>query len=192
MKRIPLAQISAVYSRVLPNRWDLIAFFLIYGIITLFVEGTREMHAPLALIESTPLSLKPIHLPGYALRTVLRMLAAMCVSLVFTFCYAALAAKNKRAEMVLVPMLDILQSVPILGFISFTIVFFINLFPGSAMGAECASIFAIFTSQAWNMTFSFYYSLRTVPPDLVEVSRSYLFSAGSVSGGWKCPSPCRA
>ena len=98
------------------------------------------------------------------------MLAAMAASLLFTFIYATAAAKSRRAELVLVPVLDILQSVPVLGYISFTVTFFLALFPGSVLGAECAAIFAIFTSQAWNMAFSFYQSLRTVPRDLDEVS----------------------
>jgi len=93
--------------------------------------------------------------------------------LIFTFTYATLAAKNKQAERLLVPLLDILQSVPILGFISVTVVFFMALAPGKVLGAEFAAIFAIFTSQAWNMAFSFYQSLRTVPTELVEASRSF-------------------
>src|SRR6202043_3620069 len=86
-------------------------------------------------------------------------------------------AKSRRAELVLVPLLDILQSVPVLGYISFTVVFFMSLVPGRVAGAEAAAIFAIFTSQAWNMTFSFYQSLRTVPRDLEEATRSFRFSA---------------
>src|SRR3984957_1473982 len=101
------------------------------------------------------------------------MLAAMVASLVFTLIYGTLAAKSRRASIVLVPVLDILQSVPVLGFISFTVTFFLALFPGRVLGAELAAIFAIFTSQAWNMTFSFYQSLRTVPRDLDEVSRGF-------------------
>ena len=112
-------------------------------------------------------------LPYYALRTALRMFAALFFSLLFTFTYATLAAKSRRWEMVLIPMLDILQSVPILGFLSFTVTFFLGLFPGNTLGAELAAIFAIFTSQAWNMAFSFYQSLRTVPPDLDEVARGF-------------------
>ena len=112
-------------------------------------------------------------LPYYALRTTLRMFAALAASLVFTFTYATLAAKSRRAEMVLIPVLDILQSVPILGFLSFTVTFFLGLFPGNTFGAELAAIFAIFTSQAWNMAFSFYQSLRTVPRDLDEVARGF-------------------
>jgi NitT/TauT family transport system permease protein len=104
------------------------------------------------------------------------MLIAMVLSLLFTFTYATLAAKNKRAERLLVPLLDILQSVPILGFISVTVVFFMALAPGRVLGAEFASIFAIFTSQAWNMAFSFYQSLRTVPTELDEASRNFRLS----------------
>ncbi|MFX8957387.1 sulfonate ABC transporter permease, partial [Acinetobacter baumannii] len=92
-----------------------------------------------------PISLDPAALPGYALRTTLRMLAALACSLLFTFTIATWAAKSRRAEKVIVPVLDILQSVPILGYISFTVVFFMSLFPGSALGAECAAVFAIFT-----------------------------------------------
>src|SRR6516165_6899227 len=88
-----------------------------------------------------------------------------------------LSAKSRRAALVLVPLLDILQSVPVLGYISFTVVFFMSLFPGRVAGAEAAAIFAIFTSQAWNMTFSFYQSLRTVPRDLKEATYSFRFSA---------------
>jgi len=105
------------------------------------------------------------------------MLIALLASLVFTLIYGALAAKSRRLELILIPILDILQSVPILGFISFTIVASIALFPGSTLGPECAAIFAIFTSQAWNMTFSFYQSLRTIPRDLDEASRGFHLSA---------------
>lgn len=115
-------------------------------------------------------------LPDYAVRTVLRMLAAMVASLLFTLIYGTLAAKSKHAEFVLIPILDVLQSVPILGYISFTVVFFLSLFPGRVLGAEFASIFAVFTSQAWNMAFSFYQSLRTIPTDLDEASRAFRFT----------------
>ncbi len=97
--------------------------------------------------------------------------------MLFTFTYATLAAKSRRAEMVLIPLLDVLQSVPILGFLSFTVTFFLGLFPGSILGAEFAAIFAIFTSQAWNMAFSFYQSLRSVPRDLDEVAEGFHFRA---------------
>jgi NitT/TauT family transport system permease protein len=105
------------------------------------------------------------------------MLAALVLSLAFTFTYATWAAKSRRAEVVLIPVLDILQSVPILGFISVTVVFFMSLAPGRVLGAELAAIFAIFTSQAWNMAFSFYQSLRTVPEELRETAHCFGFGA---------------
>ena len=159
--------------RLLPNRWDFIAFPLIICIIAMAAVGYHQTMAPISVLKTQVISLSPTMLPEYAMRTTLRMLAAMFASLVFTLSYGTLAAKSKRAEKVLVPILDILQSVPVLGYISFTVTFFIALFPGRVAGAECAAIFAIFTSQAWNMTFSFYQSLRTVPRDLEEVSRSF-------------------
>ena len=100
----------------------------------------------------------------------------MVLSLLFTFTYATLAAKSRRAELLLIPLLDILQSVPILGFISVTVVFFLSLAPGRVLGAEFAAMFAIFTSQAWNMAFSFYQSLRTVPTELTEARDSFRLS----------------
>src|SRR5271170_7780105 len=155
------------------TRWDVLAVLLILGLLTFLAEGSRHLLQPLAELQRQPVSLDPANLPGYAARTTLRMLIAMALSLLFTFTYATLAAKNKRAERLLVPLLDILQSVPILGFISITVVFFMALAPGRVLGAEFAAIFAIFTSQAWNMAFSFYQSLRTVPTELVEASRNF-------------------
>jgi NitT/TauT family transport system permease protein len=122
---------------------------------------------------SEAISTDPVHLPYYAARSLLRMFIALGLSLAFTFVYATAAARLRRAEKVLIPILDILQSVPILGFLSVTVTAFIALFPGSSLGLECASIFAIFTSQAWNMTFSFYHSLITQPRDLDEAARLY-------------------
>jgi NitT/TauT family transport system permease protein len=159
--------------RLLPNRWDFVAFPLIICLIAMASIGFHQTMAPISTLKTQVISLDPANLPEYALRTTLRMLTAMVASLVFTLIYGTLAAKSRRAEKVLVPILDILQSVPVLGYISFTVTFFIALFPTRVAGAECAAIFAIFTSQAWNMTFSFYQSLRTVPRDLDEVSRGF-------------------
>ena len=128
---------------------------------------------PLKAPGATEIHLGIVHLPYYALRTTLRMFIALMFSLLFTFSYATLAAKSRRAATVLIPILDVLQSVPILGFLAFLVVFFVNLFPGSVAGYEAAAIFAIFTSQAWNMAFSFYQSLRTVPADLLEVTKGF-------------------
>jgi NitT/TauT family transport system permease protein len=150
---------------------------LVLGVMILIGTGAHQALAPFIASRPTPISLSPAALPMYTLRTVLRMLAAMLASLLFTFSYATLAAKSRRAEMLLIPLLDALQSVPILGYLSFTVVFFVGLFPGRLLGPELAAIFAIFTSQAWNMAFSFYQSLRTVPTDLNDASRSIRSSA---------------
>ncbi|CAG9273787.1 NitT/TauT family transport system permease protein [Paraburkholderia unamae] len=163
--------------RVLPNRWDFVAFPLMIGLIAMAAVGFHETMAPIATLKAQPISLDPANLPEYAMRTTLRMLAAMVASLIFTLVYGTLAAKSRRAGQLLVPILDILQSVPVLGYISFTVTFFLALFPSRVLGAELAAIFAIFTSQAWNMTFSFYQSLRTVPRDLDEVSRGFHLTA---------------
>jgi NitT/TauT family transport system permease protein len=159
--------------RVLPNQWDVLAFVAIMAALVATVRGYHGMVVALPAPDEPVIDLDYWNLPYYALRTTLRMFAALVASLVFTFTYATLAAKSRRAEMVLIPLLDILQSVPILGFLSFTLVFCLGLFPGSVLGAECAAVFVIFTSQAWNMAFSFYQSLRTVPRDLDEVSRGF-------------------
>jgi NitT/TauT family transport system permease protein len=119
------------------------------------------------------ISLDPRNLPYYAARSTLRMFIALAASFVFTFAYGYAAARSRYAERVLIPLLDILQSVPVLGFLSITVTGFIALFPGSLLGLEAASIFAIFTSQAWNMAFSFYQSLRTLPADLAEATSAY-------------------
>ena len=158
------------------SRWDVFAVLLIIGLLVFLGEASRHLFQPLVDLQRSPPSLDPAYLPEYAARTTLRMLVAMALSLLFTFTYATLAARNRNAERLLVPLLDILQSVPILGFISVTVVFFMALAPGKVLGAEFAAIFAIFTSQAWNMAFSFYQSLRTVPTELVEASRNFRLS----------------
>lgn len=159
-----------------PNVYDAVIFLLVIGVFVLVAHGFREMNAPATQLSTAPVTLDIARLPEYALRTTLRMFAAIIASLVFTFVVATLAARSRKAELVILPALDILQSVPVLGFLTFTVTFFLQLFPGSVLGAECAAIFAIFTSQAWNMAFSFYQSLRTVPRDLDEVARHYRFS----------------
>ncbi len=159
--------------RIRPNRWDWIALPILLGVVVAVIQGARQMAGPLETVTQTPISLEPRSLPGYALLTTLRMFIAMAASLVFTFVYGAAAARSRRLERVLIPILDILQSVPVLGYLSFSVIFFMALFPGRALGMELVAIFAIFTSQAWNMAFSFYQSLRTIPEDLQEAARSF-------------------
>jgi NitT/TauT family transport system permease protein len=122
------------------------------------------------------ISLDPRNLPDYAARSTLRMFVALGFSTLFTFVYGYAAARSRRAERVLVPLLDILQSIPVLGFLSATVTAFIALFRGSLLGLEAASIFAIFTGQAWNMTFSLYQSLRSLPTELTEMATLYRLS----------------
>ena len=183
--------VSVERGGLVPTRWDALAVLLVLGLATFLAHTRRDLLQPLEALQETPISLDPAYLPEYAARTTLRMLAAMLLSLLFTFTYAAAAAKSRRAELVLIPILDILQSVPILGFISITIVFFMSLAPGLILGAEFAAIFAIFTSQAWNMAFSFYQSLRTVP-DGTHRSDTLLSRSrrGCASGASRFRSPC--
>ena len=164
--------ISVLKTRYVPGRWDVLAFVLIFAFFAYLGDTAHALTGSLAHLQAQPISLDPRHLPGYAAQTALRMLVAMVASLVFTFTYATLAAKSRRAATVLVPLLDILQSVPILGF-SITIVFFLSLTPGRVAGAELAAIFLVFTSQAWNMAFSFYHSLRSIPDELDEAARAF-------------------
>ncbi len=127
---------TSLGRRALPNQWDLIALSLIFGLFVLVVHGSRGMVLPLPSPDTAPITLDYVYLPYYALRTTLRMFLALGASLLFTLTYATLAAKSRRAEVVLIPLLDVLQSVPILGFLSFTVTFFLDLFPGSVLGAE--------------------------------------------------------
>src|SRR5215469_527134 len=175
MKILPPVSIEA--RRLVPSIWDVIAAALVLGFIVLFADASRTVIKPLATITHAPISLEPWNLPHYALLTAMRMLIALMVSLIFTFTYATWAAKSPRASTLLIPLLDILQSVPILGFLSITVVFFLSLAPGRILGAEFAAVFAIFTSQAWNMAFSFYQSLRTVPDEMMEAGRMFGMNA---------------
>ncbi len=192
-------------GRLRPSYWDGVALPLVLGTIILIGWASRQMNVPYQPGQVLPISLDPWMLPQYGLRTVLRMVLALGCSLAFSLAYAAAAAKRRRLEKLLVPTLDVLQSVPILGFLSITVTGFVALFPGSLLGYECAAIFAIFTSQAWNMTFSLYQSFIGVPHDLREAARMYHLTAWqsfwqlevpfalpqlvwnmmmSVSGGW--------
>jgi len=166
-------------ARRLPNLLDLVAGAIVLGALAYIATVARGTLAPLSAPEAVAIHLDPRYLPGYAVRTTLRMFAALVCSLLFTFTYATWAAKSRRAEMILIPVLDVLQSVPILGFLSFTVVFFMSLFPGRVLGAEFAAIFAVFTGQAWNMAFSLYQSLKSVPGDLAEAASSLRLS------GWQ-------
>ena len=163
----------------LPNRWDIAILPAVIGLLFFLGWGLHGMKVPYSPGEVLTVSLDRANLPGYALRTSLRMGAALLLSLIFSLVYATLAARHQKAGRIMLPVLDVLQSVPILGFLSITVMGFIQLFPGSLLGPEMAAIFAIFTSQAWNMTFSLYHSLRMVPRELYQVADVFQLS------GWQ-------
>jgi NitT/TauT family transport system permease protein len=141
---------------------------LLFGLLRL----APALNAPfLPNTAPSEVSTDPANLPYYAVRSLVRMFVALILAVIFTFVYATAAARLRRTEKLLIPLLDILQSVPVLGFLSVTVTAFINLFPGSELGLECASVFAIFTAMAWNMTFAFYHSLVSQPRDLDEAAR---------------------
>ncbi len=152
---------------------------LVLAVLVALAFGAMQMTRPFVVGQVTAISLDPVNLPYYLFRTILRMFTALAFALLFSFVFAAVAAKYRAAEKVMIPSLDILQSVPILGFQAIAIAPFIALFPGNMLGVECAAIFAIFTSQAWNMAFSLYQSIRTVPPELNEAARIFRLS------GWQ-------
>lgn len=158
------------------NVWDLFALVVVLGVVIWLSATARQMAAPYQLGQPIPISLDPSFLPHYAMRTVVRMVIALFFSLLFTFVFGTWAAKNARAGRILVPLIDVLQSVPVLSFLSISLVSFILLFPNSLLGPECASIFAIFTAQAWNIVLGFYQSLRMVPEDLKEAARMFHLS----------------
>lgn len=174
--------------RRLFNRSDLMILILTIAVLFFLSYTGGKMIRPYAIGQPLPISLSPWKLPEYALRTVLRMFISLGVSIIFTFIVGTLAAKNRRAEQIIIPSLDVLQSVPVLSFLAITVTGFIQLFPNSLLGPECASIFAIFVSQVWNITFSFYQSLKTIPNDLREVARVNQLSAWQFF--WKVEVPC--
>lgn len=177
MKRLVLAAPSL--ARPVGNRWDWALLPLVLALLAALAWGASQMARPYHVGEPMPLSLDPWLLPWYLLRTTLRMFLALGASLIFTCLFAVAAVRWRAAERVLVPLLDILQSIPILGFLSITVTGFIALFPGHLLGVECAAIFAIFTSQAWNMAFSLYQSMRTIPAELREAADVFQLS------GWQ-------
>jgi NitT/TauT family transport system permease protein len=146
---------------------------LLYGLIDLASEWTAAGRRQVAI------DLSPWALPRYTFYSLSRGLIAYVLSLGFTLVYGYWAAKDRVAERVLIPVLDILQSIPVLTFLPGLNLAFDAAFPRNNIGLEMACIIMIFTGQAWNMTFSFYHSLRAVPADLREVATLYRF------GVWK-------
>jgi len=163
-------------SRPWVSRWDLVLLPLVIGVF--FFLAWAGSHTPAAIHTGGPasISLNPALLPLYALKSTLRMLAAIAVSIVFTLVVGNWAAKSRRAERILIPLLDIGQSVPILGFLSVALLWALKIFHNVMLGAELAAIFGIFTSQVWNMAFSYYYSLKTLPKELSRAATVFQLS----------------
>ena len=172
-------QFQLIKSKVFitPNIWDLIVLAIVLGVLAIIAWGANQMITPYQLGQEITISLDPTFLPEYTIKTVLRMLIAMFFSLLFTFIVAPIAAKNRTASKMILSFIDIMQSIPVLGLLSITVVGFIKLFPNSMLGPESASIFAVFTAQVWNITLSLYQSLRTVPLNLQEAAHMYQLSA---------------
>jgi len=122
------------------------------------------------------ISLSVSSLPRYAMYSVLRIVIAYLFSLLFTFAYGYVAAYNARAEKWMVPLLDTLQSIPVLSFLPGVMLAMVSLFPTRQLGVELGSILLIFTGQVWNMTFSFYSSLKNIPKEMREVAQIYRWS----------------
>ena len=141
---------------------------LIYAVIRVGAGARVPFHAGQS---AASISSSPARLPYYAARSLLRMFVALFFSYAFSLGYAYVAARSRRARRIMIPALDILQSVPVLGFLAVTVSFFTGLFPGSELGLEAASVFAVFTSQAWNITFSFYHSLSSESAEFNEASK---------------------
>ena len=170
------AAVSVATRRLGASRADLVVVPLVLCLLlTLGWQATR-MTLPYEPGGGVAVTLDPLALVDYTLRTSLRMLVGLLASFVFSLAYATVAAKSRRAERILIPLLDVLQSVPVLGYVAVSITFFLALFPDRQIGADLSAIFAIFSSQAWNLTFSLYQSLTTVPPDLREAARAFRFN----------------
>ncbi len=148
---------------------------VLLGVTVLIYAGVRLSFSAPAVVEGPYISLSPRALPWYAGLSVARMAAAYALSMLFSLSYGYLAAYNRRAEQVLMPLLDVLQSVPILSFLPVVLLSLSAILPEN-VAAELASIVLIFTSQAWNLTFAWYQSLSTTPNELREASATFRFN----------------
>src|ERR1700722_18483657 len=177
------AEIRRTFSWV-----DIFVLLGVFGLLWTILHFGRGMVIHFDESKSFAISTDIRNIPYYAGRTVLRMWIAFGFSVLFTFSVGYAAAKSRAARALILPALDILQSVPVLGFLSITVTGFMALFPGSLLGVECASIFAIFTGQVWNMTLGFYHSLVTIPKDLQEGATNFRLSRWQRFGTLEVPS----
>jgi NitT/TauT family transport system permease protein len=171
-------QLGAAESKRSFNWVDLLIFAGVLGLLWSILEFGSGMIVHFdATSQSLPISTHIRHIPYYAGRTLIRMWIAFGFSLIFTFSVGYAAAKNKVARAIILPFMDIMQSIPVLSFLTIFITFFVSLFPGSLFGVECASVLTVFTGQVWNMAFGFYHSMVTIPQDLQEAATNYRLTA---------------
>jgi len=176
----PQAPIPPTAARPAGARWayafliDIVVFLGVFAVIFGVYSIGRSWLGPVRV--ESEISQNPRSLPLYAVYSLVRILVAYAISLVFALAYGYAAAKSKRAELVLIPLLDILQSIPVLSFLPGVMLAMVALFPRRQLGVELGSIILIFTGQVWNIAFSFYSSLKTIPRDLREAAIIYRFS----------------
>jgi NitT/TauT family transport system permease protein len=149
---------------------------VLVGVAVLLYVGARLAFRAPTVVEGPEISLAPRALPWYAFLSVGRMAAAYALSLLFTLAYGRLAAYDRRAEQVMMPLLDVLQSVPILSFLPVVLLSLSAILPED-IAAELASVVLIFTSMAWNLTFAWYQSLTTIPKEQREASATFRFNS---------------
>ena len=174
----PIIPVRAPDGHVVPppprtvSRWFDVALFGVVGAVAYgLMRAATRLSTPLGV--GARVDLNPIHLPLYAAYSTLRMTIAYGISLAFSLAYAKIAAGSRRAERLMMPVLDILQSIPILSFMPGVVLGLAALIPGRTVGLELAAVVLIFTSQAWNLAFSFHQSLITIPGELQEASSVY-------------------
>ena len=169
------ARFSNLYSTKTSSAFwiNAVALSFVMFVLIFFNWGAHQINQPISYLATDLISLDYGNLGFYVMRTVFRMIIGIIISIIFSIIYASIALQSKKAEELMIPILDVLQSVPILGYISFTVAGFIAIAPNTMLGFEMAAIFAIFT---WNITFCVYQSLKKVPHELLEVAKNYNFN----------------
>lgn len=157
-------------------KWDVVVAVILLSLVFVLSFAAIDMAAMFELGDVVTIDLNPVMLPYYALRTVMRMFIALFFSFVFAFVFGSMAAKNRAAEKIIIPAIDVMQSIPVIGFLEITFIWFLYLFKGSFLGPECASIFAVFISQVWNLILAYYQSLKMIPRELDELVSIYRLS----------------
>ncbi|SMP64031.1 NitT/TauT family transport system permease protein [Serratia sp. CC22-02] len=165
---------TSIFRKSYLNDFIVIAIGVFF--IAFFIRAWGDMHGDFNEQNVSAISLDAWNLLYYSLRTSMRFLLGMAWSLLFSVVFAVLAARYTPLRRVILPFVNFMESVPLVGFLTFTTVYFLNLYPHSVMGLECTAIFAVFTGQAWNMMLTLYQTLRIVPKELDEAARSFNYN----------------